>query len=50
MGQTSAGAGWCLWRICAVTRRGPSGLPVIQFTPDAVSVVRSSEVLGPTTT
>ena len=50
-GSTVAAASRWRWRICAVTRvPAGGGAPAIQFTPDAVSVVRSSASRGPTVT
>jgi len=44
--RTLAGAAWCRCRICTAARIALGGLSTSQFTPDAVSVVRSSDDLG----
>ena len=50
--RTRAGAAACRWRICAVgaSCQPAGGVPAIQFTRDAESVVRSSASRGPTVT
>ena len=47
---TLAGAASCRCRICTAARIALGGVSTSQFTPDAVSVVRSSDDLGPTIT